>query len=69
MAIGNLGYITVFCVSNWRVLCAAYGVQENYFFDGPSKELNSRFVVLRVRFYDVDKKAVLTLKVCVTPLC
>lgn len=36
--------------------------QENYFFDGPSKELNSRFVVLRVRFYDVDKKAVLTLK-------
>lgn len=37
--------------------------QENYFFDGPNRELNSRFVVLRVRFYDTDKKAVLTLKV------
>lgn len=44
-------------------------VQENYFFDGPSKELNSRFVVLRVRFYDVDKKAVLTLKVCDLSVC
>lgn len=41
------------------------GKQENYFFDGPSKELNSRLVVLRLRFYDTDKKAVLTLKVCV----
>lgn len=38
-------------------------VQENYFFDGPNKELNSRLVVLRLRFYDTDKKAVLTLKV------
>lgn len=39
-------------------------LQENYFFDGPNKELNSRLVVLRLRFYDTDKKAVLTLKVC-----
>jgi uncharacterized protein YjbK len=38
-------------------------MQENYFFDGPNKELNSRLVVLRLRFYDIDKKAVLTLKV------
>jgi len=37
--------------------------QENYFFDGPDRELNSRRVVLRVRFYDTDKKAVITLKV------
>ncbi len=36
--------------------------QENYFFDGPAGELNSRRVVLRLRFYDVDGKAVLTLK-------
>lgn len=36
--------------------------QENYFFDGLNKELNSRLVVLRLRFYDTDKKAVLTLK-------
>jgi uncharacterized protein YjbK len=39
-------------------------LQENFFFDGPNRELNSRRVVLRVRFYDTDNKAVLTLKVC-----
>jgi uncharacterized protein YjbK len=51
-------------------MCALrMGVQENYFFDGHAKELNSRFVVLRVRFYDVDKKAVLTLKVCNLAVC
>lgn len=51
-------------------MCAPrVGLQENYFFDGPAKELNSRFVVLRVRFYDVDKKAVLTLKVCDLAVC
>lgn len=44
-------------------MCALLVVQENYFFDGPNKELNSRLVVLRLRFYDKDKKAVLTLKV------
>jgi hypothetical protein len=43
--------------------CAALAVQENYFFDGPGRELNSKRVVLRLRFYDTDKKAVLTLKV------
>jgi hypothetical protein len=37
--------------------------QENYFFDGSKGELNSKRVVLRVRFYDTDKKARLTLKV------
>lgn len=36
--------------------------QENYFFDGPGRELNSKRVVLRLRFYKTDKKAVLTLK-------
>ena len=37
--------------------------QENYFFDGAGQELSSKRVVLRVRFYGGDKKAVLTLKV------
>ena len=37
--------------------------QENYFFDGPSQELTSKRVVLRVRFYDEDAKAVITVKV------
>lgn len=37
--------------------------QENYFFDGAGQELSSKRVVLRVRFYDVDRKAVLTVKV------
>eukprot|EP00775_Hariotina_reticulata_P007407 gene7407-7616_t len=36
--------------------------QENYFFDGPNRELNSQMVVLRLRFYNDDKKAVITLK-------
>lgn len=48
----------------WITLSCHNILQENYFFDGPNKELNSRFVVLRLRFYDTDKKAVLTLKVC-----
>lgn len=43
--------------------CLVLLLQENYFFDGPNKELNTRLVVLRLRFYDTDKKAVLTLKV------
>lgn len=47
------------------MLCrACCPLQENFFFDGPNKELNSRLVVLRLRFYDTDKKALLTLKVC-----
>eukprot|EP00882_Tetradesmus_deserticola_P014604 GHRQ01015534.1.p1 GENE.GHRQ01015534.1~~GHRQ01015534.1.p1 ORF type:complete len:262 (+),score=144.30 GHRQ01015534.1:295-1080(+) len=36
--------------------------QENYFFDGPGRELGSTRVVLRLRLYDGDKKALLTLK-------
>jgi hypothetical protein len=43
--------------------CTALAGQENYFFDGPGRELSSKRVVLRLRFYDTDKKAVLTLKV------
>ena len=38
-------------------------LQENYFFDGAGQELSGKRVVLRVRFYGGDKKAVLTLKV------
>ena len=37
-------------------------VQENYFFDGDASELNAKRVVLRVRLYGVDKKAVVTCK-------
>lgn len=40
-------------------------VQDNYFFDGPNRELNSRRVVLRLRTYNGDQKATITLKVCV----
>lgn len=36
--------------------------QENYFFDGPQQELSCKRVVLRVRFYDGEKKAVITVK-------
>lgn len=36
--------------------------QENFFFDGAGQELSSRRVVLRVRFYNHDKKAVITVK-------
>lgn len=36
--------------------------QENFFLDGPSKELSSRMAVLRIRFYDVDRRALVTLK-------
>ena len=36
--------------------------QENWFFDGAKKELSSRQIVLRVRIYDTDRKAVITLK-------
>lgn len=37
--------------------------QENYFFDGAAQELSSKRVVLRVRFYNQDAKAVITVKV------
>ncbi len=36
--------------------------QENHFFDGAQKELSSQKVVLRVRFYGTDQKAVITVK-------
>lgn len=36
--------------------------QENFFLDGPNKELSSKMAVLRIRFYDVDKRALVTLK-------
>ncbi len=37
--------------------------QENVFFDGPGAELNSKRVVVRVRLYNKDQKATLTVKV------
>jgi uncharacterized protein YjbK len=36
--------------------------QENWFFDGVGKELSAKRVVLRLRFYDTDRKAVITVK-------
>lgn len=36
--------------------------QENFFFDGVNQELTSRRCVMRVRFYNTDEKAVLTVK-------
>lgn len=36
--------------------------QENFFFDGPASELNSKRVVVRVRLYNRDQKATLTVK-------
>lgn len=42
--------------------CTASHAQDNYFFDGPNRELNSRRVVLRLRTYNGDQKATITLK-------
>jgi uncharacterized protein YjbK len=36
--------------------------QENHFFDGSNEELSSQKVVLRIRFYNSDQKAVITCK-------
>jgi uncharacterized protein YjbK len=36
--------------------------QENYFFDGPNNELGSTKTVLRVRWFNKDEKAVITIK-------
>jgi len=36
--------------------------QKNYFFDGARKELSSKHAVLRVRFYDGKRKAIITCK-------
>lgn len=38
-------------------------LQENFFFDGDKQELESQRAVLRLRFYNVDEKAVITVKV------
>jgi hypothetical protein len=51
------------CFPSGLPLLFAYWPQENYFFDGSAQELGSRRAVLRIRFYDTDRKAVLTLKV------
>ena len=37
--------------------------QENYFFDGGERELSGQRAVLRCRFYNHDKRALVTLKV------
>ncbi|KAH6819596.1 hypothetical protein C2S51_003199 [Perilla frutescens var. frutescens] len=37
-------------------------LQENIFFDGPNAELSSNFAALRIRFYDLDTRCVLSLK-------
>jgi adenylate cyclase class IV len=36
--------------------------QENFFFDGPNQELTSRRCVMRLRFFNTDEKAVITVK-------
>lgn len=36
--------------------------QENFFFDGVSQELTSRRCVMRLRFFNSDEKAVITVK-------
>jgi len=44
--------------------------QENFFYEGSEKELNKAKVSLRTRFYGVDKKCVITMKVCTeTAMC
>lgn len=36
--------------------------QENYFFDGANAEFSSRRTIVRVRLYNTDEKATLTVK-------
>jgi len=36
--------------------------QENFFFDGARQELSSNQHIMRIRFYDKDGKAILTVK-------
>ena len=38
--------------------------QENYFFDGGEGELSRHYHIMRLRFYNKDEKAILTVKVC-----
>ncbi|CAN6697108.1 unnamed protein product [Malus baccata var. baccata] len=37
-------------------------IQENIFFDSSNSELSSNLAILRLRFYDVDRRCVLSLK-------
>ena len=37
--------------------------QENYFFDGAEGELSRHYHIMRLRFYNKDEKAILTVKV------
>lgn len=43
--------------------------QENYFFDGSEKELESQRAVMRLRFYDGNARATITVKVCCCCCC
>jgi len=38
-------------------------LQENYFFDGDANQLEATHTVLRLRFYNNDEKATVTIKV------
>lgn len=38
--------------------------QENIFFDGSKRELSKERIVVRTRFYNVDQRCLLTVKVC-----
>lgn len=38
-------------------------VKDNFFFDGDKRELEGRRAVMRLRFYDTDQKATITVKV------
>ena len=42
--------------------------QENFFFEGSEKELSKAKLSLRTRFYGVDKKCQITMKVCTSYL-
>jgi len=38
--------------------------QENIFYDGTEGELSKKRVIVRTRFYNTDKRCLLTIKVC-----
>lgn len=42
--------------------------QENIFFDGSERELSSKKVIVRTRFYNTDKRCLLTIKVVISVL-
>lgn len=41
--------------------------QENIFYDGSEKELSKERVIIRTRFYNTDKRCLLTIKVLPLP--